>query len=149
MDDARIAEIRGRLEGIITTWPAPVVDSAMGDHYNCPMCDGDGYVDGAQFDVETLPVYVQAYGIGDEVGKHNAFIRNAPADIRDLLADNEELRSLALRQHEMLEERALCEWDADEEMPYCADCGSYGPDHTEACKFNALLSEGRKTLGVE
>lgn len=142
MDDARIAEIRGRLKSIIETWPAPVVDSAMGDHYECPMCDGDGYVDGAQFDVETLPVYVQAYGIGDDVRKHSEFIAHAPADIRDMLADNAALRALAMRQHEMLLTEGGCN------DTWCHECFKHkdGPAE-EGCEKYALLTEGRKLLG--
>lgn len=66
----------------------------------------------------------------------------APADIRDLLADNEALRSLALRQHEMLEGM---EEDGNGE---CLVCGQPSDRHHAGCRYVAIQAEGRKTLGV-
>jgi hypothetical protein len=59
----------------------------------CPLCDGDGEVEGQRYDAkETVAATVVAYGVGEGLRRAEEWVENAPADMRTLLAEVERLR---------------------------------------------------------
>jgi ethanolamine ammonia-lyase small subunit len=60
----------------------------------CPLCDGDGEVEGQRYDAkETVAATVVAYGVGEGLRRAEEWVENAPADMRALLAEVERLTS--------------------------------------------------------
>lgn len=58
----------------------------------CPLCDGDGEVEGQRYDAkETVAATVVAYGVGEGLRRAEEWVENAPADMRALLAEVERL----------------------------------------------------------
>ena len=59
----------------------------------CPLCDGDGEVEGQRYDAkETVAATVVAYGVGEGLRRAEEWVENAPADMRALLAEVEGMR---------------------------------------------------------
>lgn len=66
-----------------------------GGEYDCPLCNGDGYVAGVYFEHREKASTIGAFGIGDDLHLARAFVENAPRDVLDLVAEVRRLRALA------------------------------------------------------
>jgi hypothetical protein len=64
-------------------------------HYDCPLCGGEGSVDGVTYcNFDGIAMGVQFFGIGEGFGKYETFFRLAnPAAVLELVADNRTLRA--------------------------------------------------------
>lgn len=62
--------------------------------YDCPLCNGDGYVAGVYFEHREKASTIGAFGIGDDLHLARAFVENAPRDVLDLVAEVRRLRAL-------------------------------------------------------
>jgi hypothetical protein len=63
------------------------------DCYECPMCQGEGWLDGVTYcNFDRVTIGVQFFGIGDEFKRYEAYFRAAsPATILALIEENERL----------------------------------------------------------
>ena len=87
--------------------------------YECPMCNGDGSVDGVTYcNFDDVAMGVQFFGIGEEHGKYEQFFRAAnPAAVLALLS----ALDAAIERAEKAEARRKC-YECGSEMTACAQC---------------------------
>lgn len=62
--------------------------------FQCPLCNGEGEIDGVRYDHKDVAGTVVAYGIGQGLGLAEDWVKFGPQDILDLI---EEVRSLRSR----------------------------------------------------
>jgi hypothetical protein len=104
-------------------------DSGEDDSFECPLCDGDGYIEGQRYDCkETLPATVVAYGIGKGLRLAEEWVENAPSDILALVQ--------TVRHME-----AVLQDIAEGECAYGDNCPSLGSRHGEC-----VVCKARKEL---
>lgn len=90
MTDAELLAIEERAKAALTY--ELDTDDAPGD-FTCPLCDGEGYVEGTVADVkEVVAASVVAYGIGKGLGLAEEWVEKAPADILALVAEVRQLQ---------------------------------------------------------
>ena len=69
-------------------------------HFDCPLCDGEGFVSGdvEYSNIDGVALSVQFYGIGDEYCSAEEYFREAnPTTILALIAQRDELLAAMLR----------------------------------------------------
>lgn len=71
------------------------IDIDDGGEYDCPLCDGAGYVAGIYFEHRKKASTIGAFGIGDGLHLARDFVEYAPRDVIDLVAEVRRLRALA------------------------------------------------------
>lgn len=70
-------------EGVYTS---PAESPNTEEDLTCPLCDGDGYIEGQRYDSkETYASTVVAYGIGEGLGRAEEWVENGPADVLRLV----------------------------------------------------------------
>lgn len=68
--------------------------AGSGDQWwTCPLCDGDGEVEGTLYDAKEHASTIAAYGIGVGLGRAEAFVEHAADDVLALLREVERLRA--------------------------------------------------------
>lgn len=73
--------------------PAPNPDAE--EDLTCPLCDGDGYIEGQRYDSkETYASTVVAYGIGKGLALAEEWVEKAPADILALVSEVRRLQGI-------------------------------------------------------
>lgn len=60
--------------------------------YDCPLCNGDGYVAGVYFEHREKASTIGAFGIGDGLHLARDFVKHAPRDVIDLVAEVRRLK---------------------------------------------------------
>jgi len=89
--------------------------AGSGDQWwTCPLCDGDGEVEGTLYDAKEHASTIAAYGIGVGLGRAEAFVEHAADDVLALLREVERLRAeiAAAVAAEREACAALCETEA-------------------------------------
>lgn len=71
----------------------PAGDSEVQEEsFVCPLCEGDGEIDGIRYDHKHLASTVMAYGIGTGLGLAEAWVKLGPQDVLDLVKEVRFLR---------------------------------------------------------
>lgn len=129
MDQSELNEIKKRAESACT-YVRSTFDVNDGHYYpsenktetneyfKCPLCDGEGEVEGQRFDDQGPKAStVVAYGIGEGLRLAEEFVENAPADVLSLLAHIRELQTALVNVIQ------LCGRTCTRES-YCEPCGA-------------------------
>jgi hypothetical protein len=101
MDLKRLEEIRSRAQAALAmdlsrsevkegddSWSKAEEgsDKEIEDEFGCPLCDGEGYVEGARYDASFGASTVVAYGIGKGLHKAEEWVAHGPEDALELIA---------------------------------------------------------------
>ena len=117
--------------------------AGSGDQWwTCPLCDGDGEVEGTLYDAKEHASTIAAYGIGVGLGRAEAFVEHAADDVLALLREVERLRGTVANEVAYISQRdadaALAaergpkhEYDDDSD---CIRCVAFGPNADAECK---------------
>lgn len=85
---------RSKLDAGSAVWEPDIEGSGAATPFTCPLCDGEGEVEGVRFDHKTRAATVVAYGIGEGLGMAEEWVSCGPQDVLDLVAEVRRLKSL-------------------------------------------------------
>lgn len=68
------------------------LDNDDGGEYDCPLCEGAGYVAGIYFEHRTKASTIGAFGIGEGLRLARDFVEHSPRDVLDLVAEVRRLK---------------------------------------------------------
>ena len=90
---AALAYERSEYDPAEGAYVSPATGTETGEEMTCPLCDGEGYVEGQRYDSkETVAASVVAYGIDRGLGLAEEWVEKAPADILALVAEVRQLQ---------------------------------------------------------
>lgn len=141
-------------------YTSPAESPNTEEDLTCPLCDGDGYIEGQRYDSkETYASTVVAYGIGEGLGRAEEWVENGPADTLRLVEAVRVLRNentVIFGAFEVTDKNAKAFEDAlqdiaEHECEYGDDCPPFGSRHGECvgCKARKALQSRNKKLRYE
>jgi hypothetical protein len=88
-----ITELKQKAEAVDGQFPLTVWETEDGDRYECPLCNGDGEVDG-DISYSKGASGIQAFGIGKDLNDMKAYVDAfTPSTVLSLIAEVESLKA--------------------------------------------------------
>lgn len=139
---------------------SPVIGTETGEEMGCPLCDGEGYIEGQRYDSkETYASTVVAYGIGEGLQRAEEWVENGPSDVLLLVEAVRVWRNECFvwkGANDTLSKDAEAFEDAlqdiaEQECAYGDDCPPFGSRHgvCVGCKARRALQSRNKKLRYE
>lgn len=64
------------------------------EYFQCPLCEGEGEIEGVRYDHKEMASTLVAYGIGKGLGLAEEWVRFGPTDVMELIYEVRRLRAM-------------------------------------------------------